>query len=188
MKASLLILAIALTFQPASGQQDVSPFKLPDVVSGKMISLDQFSGKVVVVIFTSNDCPFDNYYRERIAALIGQYGNRATFLLINAHLDPQEAEAPMKQKASGWGFGVPYLSDKSQTAMDALGARRSPEVFLLKPANGTFTVYYSGAIDDNPQEASAVVGDYLRDALENLLAGKPAGPTVRAAGCSIRKN
>ncbi|MBL7852482.1 MAG: redoxin domain-containing protein [Cyclobacteriaceae bacterium] len=168
-------------------QQVVPNFQLPDVVSGQTVSLAQQAGKPVVVIFTSNDCPYDNYYSTRIATLVGQYGDRVVFLFINSHLDPQESEESMKKQASGWGFNPRYLSDKSQVAMEALGARRSPEVFLLKPANGQFSVFYSGAIDDNPQEAAAVTSPYLRDALENMLSGKPAMTPVRAAGCSIRR-
>lgn len=182
-----ITIALVLTCFYASAQQAAITFQLPDVVSGATVSLDQYAGKAVVVIFTSNECPYDSYYRERVASLVSQYGSRAAFLFINSHLDPLEAEEHMKKKASGWGFRAPYLSDKLQTAMEALGARRSPEVFLLKSSNGQFTVYYSGAIDDNPQEAGAVTSQYLRDALENLLNNKPAIPGVRAAGCSIRK-
>jgi peroxiredoxin len=181
------MIALAFINFYASAQQAVTTFQLTDVVSGTTVSLDQYAGKAVVVIFTGNECPYDNYYRERVASLVNQYGSRAVFLFINSHLDPLEAEEHMKKKASAWGFRAPYLSDKSQAAIEALGARRSPEVFLLKSSNGQFTVFYNGAIDDNPQEAGAVSSQYLRDALENLLSGKPAPPAVRAAGCSIRK-
>jgi hypothetical protein len=184
---TLITIAIALTPFIAPAQQTVSTFQLPDVVSGATISLDQYAGKAVVVIFTSNECPYDNYYSARLTSLVTQYGGRATFLFINSHPGAEEAEELMKKKAAAWSFRAPYLSDKSQTAMEALGARRSPEVFLLKPANGQFTIFYSGAIDDNPQEAGAVTSQYLRDALENMLGGKPAIAPIRAAGCSIRK-
>ena len=182
-----LTIALILSWFCASAQQPAIAFQLTDVMTGTPVSLDQYAGKTVVVIFTSNECPYDNYYRERVAALVSEYGGRAAFLFINSHLDPPEAEEHMKKKASSWGFRAPYLSDKSQTAMETLGARRSPEVFLLKSSNGKFAVFYSGAIDDNPQEAGAVTSQYLRDALEDLLNERTTIPSVRAAGCSIRK-
>lgn len=184
MKTTLFLLI--LTFTTAAAQ--VKNFTLTDVTSGSTVSLDQFSGRPgVVVIFTSNDCPFDNYYTDRIGRLVTDYAGKIPFLLVNAHLDPQEAEANMKKEAAAWSFRAPYLSDKDQQAMEALSARRSPEVFLLKPGTGGFQVFYSGALDDNPQDASAVTVQYLRDAMENLLAGKPSLAPVRAAGCTIRK-
>lgn len=183
----LIVFALTFVCVHVSAQQPVNNFQLTDVSTGATVSLDQYTGKPVVVIFTSNDCPYDNYYASRFAALIGDYGNRAAFLFINAHLDPQEGDESMKKKASTWSFRVPYLSDKSQLAMEALGARRSPEVFLLKSANNGHTIFYSGAIDDNPQDEGAVTSRYLREALESLLAGKPAVAPVRSAGCSIRR-
>jgi peroxiredoxin len=183
----LITAALLLVFGSATAQSTVGNFTLTDVTSGQTISLADYAGKPVVIVFTSNECPYDNYYASRLSTLVNQYGTRVAFLFINAHLDTQEAEDAMKKDAATWGFKAPYLSDKAQSAMELLGARRSPEAFVLQPANGQFTVYYSGGIDDNPQEAGAVTAQYLRDAIENLLSGKAAGPPMRAAGCSIRR-
>lgn len=183
----LLTVALLLMAGSTLAQPTVGNFTLTDVVSGQAVSLTDYAGKPVVIVFSGNDCPYDNYYAARLTTIVSQYGSRVSFLFINPHLDTPEAEDAMKKKASSRGFQAPYLSDKSQTAMELLGARRSPEVFVLRPVNGQFSVYYSGAIDDNPQEASAVTAQYLRDAIENLLNGKTAGPTTRAAGCSIRR-
>jgi len=172
----------------ATAQSVVTGFSLLDVTSGEEVSLDKFSGKpAVVVIFTSNECPFDNSYAERLSKLVVTYSDKLPILLVNSHLDPQESEENMKKEAGTWGFRAPYLSDKNQVAMAALDARRSPEGFVLKPTNGGFQVYYSGAIDDNPQTPGAVTASYLQNAIDNALAGKPAPASVRAAGCSIRR-
>lgn len=183
-----LLTAIFVTiFGTAVAQPTVGNFTLTDVITGQSISLSNYSGKPVVIVFSGNECPYDNYYATRMAAMVTQYGTRVAFLFINPHLDMPEAEEAMKKKAASWTFQAPYLADKEQTAMELLGARRTPEVFVLRPVSGQFTVYYSGAIDDNPQEAGAVTASYLRDALESLLNGRAAGSSVRAAGCSIRK-
>ena len=61
---------------------------------------------------------------------------------------------------------IPYLADKDQKAMEAFGARKSPEVFLLTTVNGKFNIVYSGAIDDNPQAASDVNQHFVKDAID----------------------
>ncbi len=185
---SLLAFLMSVSAITSAAQAVVANFSLTDVGTGSYVSLDQFAGKQgVVVLFTSNECPFDNYYSDRIASLVRIYSDRIPFLMVNSHTDPAEAEAKMKEKAAGWTHRSAYLADKSQQAMEACGARRSPEVFLLKPSPEGFRVYYSGAIDDNPQKPGAVSMQYLRDAMDNLLGGKPGPAPVRAAGCSIRR-
>jgi len=49
-------------------------------------------------------------------------------------------------------------------------------------------VRYKGAIDDNPQVEAYVKEAYLARALDNVLAGRPAGGAdKRAAGCLIKR-
>jgi hypothetical protein len=182
--AFLILNSIATLAQPP-----VKSFALTDVTSGSSVSLDDYaSSSGVVVLFTSNACPYDTYYTERLTSLMNSYSGKVPFLLVNAHLDPEESEEKMKVKASAWSFKVPYLADKNQIALSALSARRSPEAFLLKHVKGNFVVLYSGAIDDNPQEPGAVTAQHLRNAIDDLLAGKQGvHPQQRAVGCSIRK-
>ena len=56
----------------------------------------------------------------------------------------------MAQKFSSWSLPIPYLADKEQMAMQCLGAKRSPEVFLIKKTDTKYIIVYQGAIDDNP--------------------------------------
>ncbi len=186
---SLLLITFLLAAVATNGQSVIENFTLTDVVRGTPVSLDQYSSaRAVVVIFTSNVCPYDGYYADRLKDMIAQYSGKVSFLLINAHLDPEETAEQMKLASTGWAYSIPYLADKDQLAMDAFGAKRSPEAFLLKHGNAGFVTFYSGALDDSPQEAAGVTTRYLKDAIDNLLAGKPLmNTTIRAAGCSIRK-
>lgn len=187
MKSFLALLFTACVVN-GMAQPVIGSFACADVTSGSVVSLDKYSGSpALVVLFTSNECPFDNYYTDRIATLVSRYANQVPVLLVNSHLDPMESEENMKKEAAGWSFRAPYLADKNQTAMEMLGAKRSPEAFLLKPSDKGFQVVYSGALDDSPQIPGAVSVQYLRDAIESLLGGKPLPASVRAAGCSIRK-
>lgn len=188
MKQGLYLL-FALWTGTSVAQTQVANFTAPDVQSGQTVSLDHYaSSGTVVVLFTSNECPFDQYYADRIARLISDYTGKVKFLLVNSHLDPEEDEEKMKQKVAGWGLSIPYLADKNQEVMRVLGARRSPEAFVLKHEKTHFSIAYSGAIDDDAQEPSAVTTNHLRAAIDSILAGKhPVHHQVRGAGCTIRK-
>src|SRR6185436_9113356 len=99
--------------------------------------------------------------------------------------EPQEGEDKMKMYATVWGLGVPYLADKDQTVMNALGARKTPEAFVLKNNDGKFVVSYAGAIDDNPQLPAGVKQKHLETAINGLLGGQTSGiQAIRATGCT----
>ena len=151
MKKLIPILLITIfTSQGSIAQTPIQNFTLTNVVDGKTVSLDQFSSSNgVVVLFTSNECPFDNYYKDRVKELIGAYGGKVQFLLVNSNLEPEESAEKMAIHYTD--MSVPYLSDKDQVVMNLFGARKSPEAFLIKNTGGKSTVVYSGAIDDNPQ-------------------------------------
>jgi len=188
MKRLVLTAFILISFI-AAAQQPVQNFSLTNVADNALVSLEGFqSCSGIAVVFTSNDCAFDGYYIGRIKSLVNTYKGKIQFLLINSHSDPNEGADKMKAKYDSWGVAVPYLADKEQTAMECLGARKSPEVFLLKNTNGKYFTVYSGAIDDNPQVATDIKQNYLKDAIEKLLAGQKIDvANVRAGGCSIRR-
>ncbi|MBL7857874.1 MAG: redoxin domain-containing protein [Cyclobacteriaceae bacterium] len=169
--------------------QQVPNFSLTNVVNGKSISLETYpSCSGVVIIFTSNACPFDEYYRSRIEKLSKDFQDKVPVLLVNANIEPAESAESMIKKAQQWGLSVPYLSDKEQSLMQSLGATKSPSVFLLKNNGGKFQVVYRGAIDDNAQVEADVRHSYLRDAIDIMLTNqKIETAEVRPVGCNIRK-
>lgn len=181
----LLLLVVSISGR----SQTVQDFKLTNVVDGKMVSLSGYkSCQGIAVIFTSNECPFDAQYRDRIKALNEQYKGAIQFLLVNSHLEARENNKAMAQKFSSWSIPVPYLADKDQTAMECLGASRSPEAFLIKKDGVNHTIVYQGAIDDNPLVPDDVNYSYLKMAIDQLIANKKIEiVSKRAAGCTIRK-
>ena len=186
MKKLLAVLFLSAAII-SNAQTEIKDFSLTDVKSGKAVSLANYKSSAgIAVVFTSHECPFDNYYKDRLKGLVNSYSGKIQFLLINSN---QEVEEDVSQMAIHYGdLGVPYLADKDQIAMGTFGARKSPEVFLLSAANGKFTVAYSGAIDDNPQAASDAKQNFLKDAMDKLIAGQKIEPaTQRAVGCTIRK-
>lgn len=166
--------------------QTIENFTLTNVIDNKKISLSSYAGSPgVIIIFTSNECPFDRHYADRIQMLATDYGSRIPILLINAHTDSEESVEAMKNQK----LTLPYLADKDQTVLNQFNARRSPEAFLVKPTAGKFTIVYRGAIDDNAQSADDVIHAYLKDAVDQLLAGRKIETTeTRPVGCTIRRN
>jgi metal-sulfur cluster biosynthetic enzyme len=170
-------------------QAQLPNISLTNAVDGKNVSLDSYSSNAgVVIIFTSNACPFDEHYRGRINKLAKEFTGKVPVLLINSHVEPAESLEAMTTKALQAGLTIPYLADKDQTLMTSLKATKSPQSFLLKNSGGKLSIVYSGAIDDNAQVENDVHTSYLRDAVNALLNNQPVqAPEVRPSGCSIKK-
>jgi hypothetical protein len=89
----------------------------------------------------------------------------------------------MRDRARVQGFVFDYLYDESQDVARALGAERTPEVFLFDAER---RLVYHGAIDDS-RDDTAVEEQYLRDAIEAVLAGdEPAISETPAVGCTVK--
>lgn len=184
----VLTIVLGLIASVASAQV-LDGFSLRNVMNNETVSLGSYpSCQGIVVLFTSNSCPYDEYYRKRISDLAGTYRDRVPVLLVNAHRDPDESVERMVAKGKSLNLSTPYLADKDQTLMTQLNARKSPEAFLLKNENGKFTVVYRGAIDDNAQVQADVRHHYLRDAIDIMLTNQQIStPEVRPVGCNLKK-
>ena len=189
MNISALITGLMMLAMVTTEAQQVPNFSLTNVTNGKPVSLDTYpSCAGVAIVFTSNACAYDEYYRDRIKKLTKDYQDRVPVLLVNSSTDPLESTDNMIKKAQQLGLTAPYLTDKDQTLMQQLGATKSPQVFLLKNDGGKFSIVYKGAIDDNAQVEKDVRHAYLKDAIDIMLTNqKIETPEVRPVGCTIRK-
>jgi peroxiredoxin len=169
--------------------QTIQNFTLTNAVDGKEVSLESYaSSPGVVIIFTTNTCPYDGYYLNRIRAL-STYNSKVPVLLVNSSTEATESVDQMKNYADQCKLPVPYLADKDQKLLSSLNPRKSPEGFLLQKSGVDFKVVYRGAIDDNAQSEKEVKVSYLKDAITKLIAGQKIDVAdVRPVGCSIRKN
>ena len=172
-----------------SHAQEIANFSLKNVVTDTDVSLDTYpSCSGIVLIFTSNACAYDEYYRARINSLSKEFQDKVPVLLINSGVDPIESIDNMKRKAQQLSLTAPYLADKDQTIMQRLGATKTPQAFLLKNNGGKFSLVYSGGIDDNAQVPGDVRHAYLKDAIDIMLTNQKIETSgMRPVGCSIRK-
>jgi peroxiredoxin len=172
----------------SSFAQTVQNFTLTNAVDGKEVSLESYAASPgVVIIFTSNTCPYDDYYLNRIRSL-ATYNSKIPVLLVNSSTEATESIDQMKNYADQCKLSVPYLADKDQKLLSSLNPRKSPEGFLLQKSGADFKVVYRGAIDDNAQSEKEVKVSYLKASITKLLAGQKIDVAdVRPVGCSIKK-
>lgn len=163
-------------------------FSLP-ATDGKNYSLSDFSNKKgLVVVFSCNHCPYVQAYERRMIELQSEFQIQGIqFVLINSNDDKmydEDSFENMKLRADKIGYNFPYLRDESQEVAKAFKAAHTPEIFLFDDQR---KLIYSGKIDDNWQEPEKVRTRYLRNAIEEFLAGKEISvPETYAVGCTIK--
>lgn len=183
----LIIIAVLISFSLIVKGQIMLNFELPDVISNNTISIVQNNPKGVVIVFMSNKCPFTAYYIERLYAIQNKYRDKGIEVIyVNSFFIGGETIEEMTLFGNHHGLSN-YLADKDGKLKKILGARKTPEVFLLKNNSGTFTQFYKGSIDNNAQVASTVKFHYLKDNIDALLEGKVATKSSNPVmGCVIK--
>jgi peroxiredoxin len=167
------------------------PFSLKNV-DGEFVSLSDYSNqKGVILVFTSNLCPFAKAYEQRIIEFHKRYAELGYPVVAinsnNTEISPEDSFSQMKLLAGEKDYPFPYLKDDKQEVYTAYGAARNPQVFLLEKSSSGFKVAYVGAIDDNSLDSRSVSNNYLDNAIISLLTGsKPAPSTSRPIGCIIK--
>lgn len=144
--------------------------------------------KGAVVLWMCNHCPYVVGSHERITALARETMAKGIGWVAicsnDATTHPEDSAPKMAEYAAKWGLPFPYLHDESQAVARAYGVERTPEIFLL---DGAGVCVYEGALDDNPKDASAVKDRPLKDAIDDLLAGRPVRRAQTAAiGCTVK--
>jgi len=154
--------------------------------TGKVRTPAEFKNrKAVVLIFLGTACPVANSYAESLSQLAKDYDTRGVqFLGVNAN--PDESLADVAKHAREFRLGFPVLKDDKQALANAVGAKVTPEAFILDPSR---TVVYRGRIDDRyaTRTKSGEPKRFdLRNALDAVLTGKPVPvATTTALGCAI---
>jgi peroxiredoxin len=145
---------------------------------------DYKDAKLVVVVFTCNHCPVAQAYQDRLIAMQKDYQSKGVQLVaVNVNNIPEDKFEKMKERAKAKAFNFPYLYDATQKIGRDYGATVTPHVFLLDKNRKTA---YIGAVDDNMKPAD-VKKQYLRDAIEALLAGsEPPKTNAKPMGCAIQ--
>lgn len=183
MKNILSILLLVGTLS-ASAQG----YKIDDVaqdfeltsIDGNQMSLKNFpEAKGFIIIFLSNTCPYALAYEDRVAALDKKYASQGYPVI--AIMPNDELRGNKKS------YSFPILIDANQKIYPQFGATKTPQVFLLQKTTKGNTLKYTGAIDDNYQDAEAVQNKYVELAVDALLSNQPIKENkTRPVGCAIK--
>jgi hypothetical protein len=184
--ASLCLLAqAASTAQPARPQH-VDNFTLLDQ-NGRSHKLYYLSDrKAVVIMVQGNGCPIARTAWNFLKEVRGEYASKGIeFLMLNPNL--QDTRASVQAEAKEFGYDIPILLDPSQLIGESLGVTRTAEVFVIDTK--TWNVAYRGPVDDRlnyERQRATAKEQYLVDALNNVLAGKPVAVVKRdSPGCIV---
>ena len=189
------VLALSFAFTTVSDPLPIgASMPNPDLkmkdVSGKEISLNSAKKKNgLLVIFSCNTCPYVIKNQTRtIEVSKHAIANDIGVAILNpneAYRGNEDSYEAMKEYAADQKYDWHYLVDQNHVMADAFGANRTPECFLFDKDG---KLVYHGAIDDNPNDASAVSRKHLVEAINELKSGKEiAVKESRSVGCTIKR-
>lgn len=154
------------------------------------VTLEELRGSQgLLLVFSSNTCPYVLDWLDRLPRLAARGGAQGVpLVVVNANERKRRSTDAPEAMTSLWrehGFAFPYLVDVDAALADALGAQRTPEVFLF---DGAWTLVYRGAIDDLSGPFEEVNNHYVDDALHQMLGQQPVlVSTADAIGCAIQR-
>lgn len=162
-------------------------FALPGTDGRGHALADYAAAPVLVLVQTCNHCPYAQAWDGRLSSIQSDYAARGVRVVAinsnDATSHPADSFDEMVARAAAQRYTFDYLHDEDQSVVLALGATRTPEVFVF---DGDRRLVYHGAIDDSRDE-DGVAAHYLRDALDAVLAGEVPEPAeTPAVGCSIK--
>lgn len=161
-------------------------FELPDV-SGNVARLETARSAATVVVFTANGCPYARAWHDRIQAVVRDYADRDVVVLQLISNDsaehPEDSPDAMRARVAAGELAGPFLHDAEQAVAQAYGTTATPEVFVLDRDG---VVRYHGA-PDGDHDDPAQNASWLREALDDILAGRPVARALTSpAGCSVK--
>lgn len=165
-------------------------FTLTDL-SGKVRSLSDFAGKIVVLEWTNPNCPFvRRVYGEGVMSTVQkQYvGKDIVWLAVNStnkdHDDFESVES-LRKTYGEWGAGfTALLLDTDGKVGKMYDARTTPHMFVV---NTEGILVYNGAIDNAPRGGKGETVNFVKVALDEVRNGKKVStPTTKPYGCSVK--
>jgi peroxiredoxin len=187
-----------LLFSPAAGAaaqvgQPAPGFSVTDS-HGKLRTLQEFQGKLVVLEWTNHECPFvrkhygagnmQNLQREATAAGAAWLSVISSAPGEQGHVQGTEAN---QHTASRNAAPTAVLLDPQGVLGRAYGALTTPHMYIVA-ADGR--LLYNGGIDSIPSPRPSDIQaatPLFRNALHEALAGKPVTNAVtRPYGCNVK--
>jgi len=159
-------------------------FSLQDQ-NGKTVNLNDYAGKIVVLEWFNNECPFVvRHYKDgdmnKTAAGLADKG--VVWLAINS--TSGKTSQDNKAVATEWKIERPILDDSTGTVGHMYGAKTTPNMFVIDKDG---KLAYIGAIDNNASGNEKQVLNYVDKAVNELLNGSSVSESqTKSYGCSVK--
>ena len=132
--------------------------------------------KAVVLLFLSTVCPYAKYFASHVRELDERYGPRGV-LFLGVNSNGWETKDEVAQQAQLDGFAFAMVKDERHLIADLLGARATPEAFLIDSEG---RLRYRGWVKSRQESPD------LQHALDAVLEGRPVRRSeTKAFGCAI---
>lgn len=162
--------------------------------NGNTVKLSDYAGKIVVLEWTNQDCPFvkKHYSGGNMQSLQKTYtGKGVVWLTICSSADGKQGFYPgdvWNQTVTDKGIAATaVVLDPAGTVGKAYGASNTPHMFVVG-ADGT--LIYQGAIDDTASTDAEDIPkskNLVATAVDEALAGKPVTTaTTKPYGCGVK--
>jgi peroxiredoxin len=157
---------------------------------GRQHSLRDYAGKLVVLEWTSPVCPFTAVkYKSGAMQALQRYAasRQIVWLSIDTaatdkagYLTPAAARARI---AKTHAAVTAFLFDVDGNIARSYGAKTTPSFFVV---NRDGKLAYEGAMDDQVFADDRAGREYVKSALDDLIAGRPVQKTeTQPQGCAI---
>ena len=168
-------------------------FRVQDA-DGRERTLAEFAGRIVVLEWTSSDCPYSRkHYGSGTMQALQKAAVRDGVAWLTVSSSAKDREGYFTPAlARAWrarvgSHATAILLDSAGSMGRAYGARTTPHMFVV---DRTGRIAYMGGIDDRPYADPASLKGakaYVAAALADLKAGRAVAEPVSAPyGCSVR--
>lgn len=174
---------------PAKVGEVAPDFSLKDL-DGKDVKLSDFKGKIVVLEWFNPGCPFVVKHHSTLDTMkktAAAYKDKnVVWLAINSGAEGKQgaSKADNEKARKDWKIEYPILLDPTGATGKAYGAKTTPHMFVIA-ADGKLA--YAGAIDNNSSPKTAGEKNYVKNAIDELIAGKKVtDATTESYGCNVK--
>jgi peroxiredoxin len=197
LKSAATVIAVFLMTAAVYAAPEVGK-PAPDFLAvdsnGKSVKLSDYRGKIVVLEWTNDGCPYvkKHYSSNNMQSLQKDAAQKGVVWLTiissapgsQGYLTGDEANKLTETRGAAPSA---VILDPEGTLGHLYDARTTPHMFIV---NGEGALVYMGGIDDmatTEVEDIKTAKNYVRAALDDLAAGAPIENTVtRPYGCSVK--
>jgi hypothetical protein len=187
MKRILLALVLGgCSTSPPHTPPSTPPTVVVSDTTGASVDLrtEAARSQFTVVTFFSAHCPCQRAHDERMRALYTDFSPRGVaFFAIDAEAGASAERATTEHEARRYPY--PIFVDPRGASADALGAEYATFTVVL---DREARIRYAGGIDSDRSHLTPDAHAYLRDALDDLVAGRdPRVAQGKALGCALQR-